>query len=46
MSSMDETLSLNHNYGITLVFLFFDNSDTLNARASRIQNNEYLLGIN
>jgi len=41
-----ETLEQNHDYGIAPTFLFFGNSDTLNARASRSPNNEYLLGIN
>ena len=41
-----ETLELNCDYGITPAFLFFANSDTINAKAVRSPNNEYLLGIN
>ena len=41
-----ETLELNHDYGIAPTFLFFINSDTINARAGRSVNNQFLLGIN
>lgn len=41
-----ETLELHQDYGIAPSFLFFANSDTINARAARSPNNEYLLGIN
>lgn len=42
----NETLELNQDYGIAPAFLFFVNSGTLNARAGRSPNDEYLLGIN
>lgn len=41
-----ETLELNHDYGIAPAFLFFVNSDTINARAGKRVNNQFLLGIN
>lgn len=41
-----DTLKLNCDYGIEPAFLFFINSDTLNAKATRSPNDEFLLGIN
>ncbi len=41
-----KTLDLNSDYGIVPSFFFFVNSDTINGRAVRSPNNEYLIGIN